>query len=72
MGNACPGECASGIQRPLTLFELSQLSNAVRAEIILFRQAALMCETCGLVYVNTLRGVVALGKLPTAKRRSFP
>ncbi len=42
MGNACPGKCAAGNQRPLAPLELSTLSNTV-GETLHFYEVQLCC-----------------------------
>lgn len=69
MGNACPGKCAAGNQRPLDPLELSTLSNTVGANIALLRGTAVLCESCGCAYVNSRSGTVPLGKIPAAGQR---
>ena len=64
MDSTCLRKCAAAMQRPLDLHELSQLSNIVRAEIVLLRQTRFLCETCGSIYANGRTGTAHLGKLP--------
>ena len=68
MEKACPAKCAFGIQRPLELVELAQLSNRARAEVALLQQTVVICESCGCVYVDSLSGTVYLGNVPAMRR----
>jgi len=60
MGYGCPAKCATGIQRPLDLLELTALPETARAEIALLRGTALLCESCGCIYVVSRRGTAAV------------
>ena len=71
MDSTCPRKCTAAVQRPLELHELSELSNIVRAEIALLRQAALMCETCGCIYTNSRSGTANFGKLPRMRDTAY-
>ena len=65
----CPNNCASEQQRPLDLNELPQLCEKVRAEIALLRGIAMICETCGTVYVRCQDGTVSVETLPVGGHR---
>ena len=61
----CPGQCAIGKQRLLELREISQISTKARAEITLLKTAVL-CESCGCIYVDCGDETVFLERLPVA------
>lgn len=69
MGYGCPAKCATGIQGPLDLLELTALPKTARAEIALLRGTALLCESCGCIYVVSRTGTAAVGKFPSAAKR---
>ena len=64
MNSHCPNCRALALQRPVDFTELSQLSSSARAEIVLLRQTAMVCEGCGCVYVSGRTGTVCVDKLP--------
>jgi hypothetical protein len=66
----CPNNCASEQQRPLELNELPQLCEKVRGEIALLRGIAMICETCGTVYVRCRAGTVPVETLPMVGHRA--
>ena len=65
MEKACPAKCALGIQRPLELVELAQLSNRARAELALLQQTVFIC---GSVYVDGPSGTVHVENVPAVRR----
>lgn len=71
MGDACPGKCALGLQRPLDALEISVLSNTARAEIALLRGTALLCEMCGCVYLEGRSETALLGKVPAVGQQAM-
>lgn len=70
MNVKCPNNCASESQRLLELTELPLLSHKVRGEIALLRGTAMVCETCGVVYVRCRAGTVAVETLSVLGHRA--
>jgi len=66
MRTGCPGNCATGTQRPVGVLEFSQLSNKTRAEILLLEETAWLCENCGAVYVTSEGDTIFLERVTSA------
>jgi hypothetical protein len=72
MRRTCPSQCEAAKQRPLERNEISELSSDTRASLVLLRKQALVCATCGAVYVRSPAGMIHLENLATVGQPVMP
>jgi hypothetical protein len=68
MESECPSKCRVAAQRSLDYLEYAQLPSKARADIVLLKATAMLCEACGAVYVKGSAGTVFVHRIPTPGR----